>query len=31
MVTVTLGLEVTLPEDESDAAAAALCHAFNAR
>jgi len=31
MVTVTLGLEITLPEDESDAAAAALCHAFTAR
>lgn len=31
MVMATLGLTAALPEDESDAAAAALCHAFNAR
>jgi crossover junction endodeoxyribonuclease RuvC len=31
MVGATLGLERELPSDEADAAAAALCHAYNAR
>ncbi|MGA0132841.1 MAG: crossover junction endodeoxyribonuclease RuvC, partial [Opitutales bacterium] len=31
MVSAALGLTDVLPADESDAAAAALCHAYNAR